>query len=398
MTVNFSLDEEPKSKQEQTDTSEKPEATRTSNDSSSQTKEESLINRINNYLLKFSRVPLKEKLFFVQHLGVMLKAGISLSKALQTLSLQTKNKYFAFILSDIAIKVEKGESFAECLKPYQNVFGELFISMIEAGEISGKLEEVLNQLFIQMKKEHALISKVKGALTYPVVIMMAMFGIGVFMMIFVVPRITAIFTEMNVELPLPTKILINVSNAIANHGLISLLIFISIVIIFVRILKTYKGKYIFQAILLKSPIIGPIMKKINLARFARNISSLLKTDIMIVKTFQITANVLSNLHYREAILDMANHIKKGDNLSDVIKQYPKLFPPVVVQMIAIGEQTGELDNILIELAEFYEEEVDQIMENLPSIIEPLLILMLGTGVGGVAVAIIMPMYSITNSI
>ncbi len=398
MTVNFSLDEEPKLKQEQIDPSEKPEATKTLNDSSSQAKEESLINRINNYLLKFSRVPLKEKLFFVQHLSVMLKAGISLSKALQTLSLQTKNKYFAFILSDIAIKVEKGESFAECLKSYQNVFGELFISMIEAGEISGKLEEVLNQLFIQMKKEHALISKVKGALTYPVVIMMAMFGIGVFMMIFVVPRITAIFTEMDVELPLPTKILINVSNAIANHGLISLLIFISIIIIFIRILKTYKGKYIFQAILLKSPIIGPIIKKINLARFARNISSLLKTDIMIVKTFQITASVLSNLHYRKAILDMANHIKKGDNLSDVIKKYPKLFPPVVVQMIAIGEQTGELDNILIELAEFYEEEVDQIMENLPSIIEPLLILMLGTGVGGVAVAIIMPMYSITNSI
>ena len=398
MTVNISLNDEIKSNNpELTDNKELKEEKNIEN-LSVKNKKGSLIDSINNYLLKFSRVPLKEKLFFVQHLGVMLKAGISLSKALQTLSIQTKNKYFSFILSDIAIKVEKGESFAECLKPYKNVFGELFISMIEAGEISGKLEDVLNQLFIQMKKEHALISKVKGALTYPVVIMMAMFGIGAFMMVFVVPRITAIFTEMNVELPLPTKILINVSNAVANHGLISLLIFISIVIVFIRILKTYKGKYIFQAILLKSPIIGPIMKKINLARFARNISSLLKTDIMIVKTFQITANVLGNLHYREAILDMANHIKKGDNLSDVIKQYPKLFPPVVVQMVAIGEQTGELDSILIELAEFYEEEVDQIMENLPSIIEPLLILMLGLGVGGVAVAIIMPMYSITNSI
>ncbi len=398
MPVNLSLNNELKSKEEQNDVNEDPGAIKPQTEPNSQNKEKSLIDQINNYLLKFTRIPLKEKLFFVQHLGVMLKAGISLSKALQTLSLQTKNKYFAFILSDIALKVEKGGSFAECLKPYKKIFGELFINMIEAGEASGKLEDVLTQLFVQMKKEHALISKVKGALTYPIVIMVAMFAIGTFMMVFVVPKITSIFTEMDVELPLPTKILISTSNAIANHGLISLLIFISVIILAVKILKTYRGKYIFQAMLLKMPIIGPIIKKVNLARFARNISSLLKTDIMIIKTFQITANVLSNLHYREAILDMSAHIKKGDNLSEVVKKYPKLFPPVVTQMIAIGEQTGELDNILIELAEFYEEEVDQIMENLPSIIEPLLILILGVGVGGVAVAIIMPMYSITSAI
>jgi type IV pilus assembly protein PilC len=146
------------------------------------------------------------------------------------------------------------------------------------------------------------------------------------------------------------------------------------------------------------PVFGPIIKKINLARFARNISSLLKTDIMIIKTFQITANVLGNLHYRKALLDMAQKIKQGGKLSDVINSYPKLFTPVVAQMVAIGEDTGELDSILVELADFYEEEVDQIMENLPAIIEPLLILVLGLGVGGVAVAIIMPMYSITSSI
>ena len=146
------------------------------------------------------------------------------------------------------------------------------------------------------------------------------------------------------------------------------------------------------------PIIAPIIKKINLARFARNISSLLKTDIMIIETFQITANVLGNLHYRKLILEMAHKIKKGGKLNEVIRSNPKLFPPVVTQMVAIGEETGELDNILMELAEFYEEEVDLIMENLPAIIEPLLILVLGLGVGGVAVAIIMPMYAITTSI
>lgn len=357
--------------------------------------EESLTQKINNFLLKLSKVPLKEKLFFVQHLGIMLKAGISLSKALTTISAQSENKYFKAILVDLASQVEKGTSFSDALKKYKNVFGEMFVSMIEAGELSGKLEDVLKELFIQMKKEHALISKVKGALTYPAVIIIAMLGIGSFMLVFVVPKITDMFADLDAELPLATKILISVSDSIVNNGLLSLIILIVSIFTFFRVLKTPKGKYYFQYILLKSPILGPIAKKINIARFARNISSLLKTDIMIIKCFQITANVLGNLHYRKALEEMASQIKKGTNINEVAAKYPNLFPPMVIQMIAIGEETGEIDSILMELAEFYEEEVDQIMENLPAIIEPLLILGLGLGVGGVAIAIIMPMYSLT---
>ena len=359
---------------------------------------EDLLKKINDFLLTLSRVPLKEKLFFVQHMGVMLKSGISLSVALKTLSKQTENKYFKTILNDVAEQVEKGKSFTEALTPHKKIFGELFVSMVEAGELSGKLEEVLKQLYLQMKKEHKLISKVKGALTYPVVILIAMFGIGTFMIVFIIPKITSMFAEMGTELPLPTKILIGISDGIVNNGLLSLTIFIIVVVSFIKTIRTHKGKYIFQALLLKMPIFSTIIKKINLARFARNISSLLKTDIMIIKTFQITANVLGNLHYREALLEMSQKIKQGGKLSDVINAYPKLFTPVVAQMVAVGEETGELDNSLVELAEFYEEEVDQVMENLPAIIEPLLILVLGFGVGGVAVAIIMPMYSITESI
>lgn len=358
----------------------------------------STMDKINNYLLRFSKVPLKERLFFVQHLGVMLKSGISLSIAIKTLAKQTEHKFFKKVLTDIGAKIEKGSSFAESLESHKRIFGELFVNMIEAGELSGKLEEVLRQIFLQMKKDHKLISKVKGALTYPAVILMAMFGIGTFMLVFVVPKITAMFTEMNAELPLPTKVLIGLSGAIANNGIISAVIFIILVFSFIKFSKTHKGKYLIQSLLLKAPVISPIIKKFNLARFARNISSLLKTDIMIIKAFQITASVLGNLHYREALIVMSKKIKDGGKLSDVINSYPKLFTPVVAQMVAIGEETGELDNILVELAEFYEEEVDQIMESLPAIIEPLLILVLGLGVGGVAVAIIMPMYSITSSI
>ncbi|MBU4216902.1 type II secretion system F family protein [Candidatus Parcubacteria bacterium] len=357
-----------------------------------------IMDKINNFLLTLTPIALKEKLFFVQHLGLMLKSGISLARALKTLADQSENKHFNQILTDVASRVEKGSSFAESLEDYRKVFGDLFLSMIDAGELSGKLEEVLRQLFVQMKKEHQLVSKVKGAMTYPAVILFAMFGIGAFMLIVVVPKITAMFDELHAELPLATKILIGASDAIRNNGImvvIGLGIFITA---WVKILKTYKGRYILQTILLRAPVFGTIIKKINLARFARNISSLLKTDIMIVKCFQITANVLGNLHYKAALNDMSQVIKQGGKLNEAVKAYPHLFTPVVVQMIAIGEETGELDNILMELAEFYEDEVDQIMENLPTIIEPLLILALGLGVGGVAVAIVMPMFAISSAI
>jgi type IV pilus assembly protein PilC len=383
MTVNFNEIKNPADSQ---------------NPPSLQNGETTLTEKINKFLLRFSRVPLKERLFFVQHLGIMLKAGISLSRALKTLSLQSENKYFKTILDELAQKVEKGNSFAASLNDYKKIFGEMFVSMIEAGELSGKLEEVLKGLFVQMKKEHALISKIKGALTYPVVIIAAMLGIGTFMLVYIIPKITSMFTEMNAELPLPTKILIAASNGISQHGIMSAVIVITAVISFIKIIKTKKGKYYFDKILLSAPIFGPIIKKINIARFARNISSLLKTDIMIIKCFQITANVLGNTLYKQALNEIAQKIKVGTNIHEVLAEYPKLFPPMVQQMVAVGEETGEIDNILMELAEFYEEEVDQIMENLPAIIEPLLILVLGVGVGGIAVAIVLPMYSITNSV
>lgn len=354
--------------------------------------------KLNRYVLNMSSVPAAERLFFVQHLGVMLKAGVSLAASLRTLAKQTTNKRFIGILQEMVVKVEQGSSFADSLRPHEKIFGELFINMVEAGEISGKLESVLGQLFIQMKKRHKMISKVKGAMTYPLVILFAMSGIGTFMMIFVVPKITEMLKSFNTELPLATRVLIAVSGALVNNGPLVLLGLIIVITIIVKILKTYRGKYLFQKFLLNLPVFGEIIKKVNLASFARTVSSLLKTDIMIIKTFQITASTLGNLHYREALNNAAEAIRKGVAINEVIGTYPNLFPPLVIQMIAIGEQTGEVDEILGELAEFYEEEVDQIMDTLPSIIEPVLILVMGLGVAGVALAIITPMYSLTDSV
>ncbi|PLX27996.1 hypothetical protein C0583_02050 [Candidatus Parcubacteria bacterium] len=293
------------------DSKEEEESSSKKRNKKSSENNSSPMDKINRWLLRFSKVPLKEKVFFVQNLGLMLRSGISLSIGLKTLANQTSNKRLAEILNNVGEEVEKGNSFGDSLKKHKNVFGDMFISMVEAGELSGKLEDVLVQLHIQMKKENALISKVKGALTYPAVIIFAMLGIGTFMIVFVVPKITAMFDEMNAELPLPTKILIKTSEIVIDNGILTIILLTVLIFSFFKAIKTEKGKFIFQAFLLKLPIFGPIMKKINTARFARNISSLLKTDIMIIKSFQITANVLGNLHYRRALLAMAQKIKKG---------------------------------------------------------------------------------------
>jgi type IV pilus assembly protein PilC len=270
--------------------------------------------------------------------------------------------------------------------------------MIEAGEVSGNLEKILDQLYLQLKKNHELTSKVRNAMIYPTVVFVMMIAVLVFMMVMVVPKIVGIFEGFGTELPLPTKILIALSNFVQGHGLLVVLGVALIVIIFIKINRTYKGKKAFQLFFLKFMVIGGIIKKINLARFSRTLSNLLKTDILVEKDFQITSSVLKNLYYREAVKEMSKELQQGTEINKVVEKYPKLFPPVILQMIAVGESSGNLDDMLAQIAEFYEKEVEDTMENLPSLIEPLLIIVLGIGVGALAVSIILPIYSLTTTI
>ncbi len=361
-------------------------------------KQDSFISKLlKTDISKFTKVPIKEKIIFTQNLSVMIKTGLPLSKALHTLSQQTKNQKFKEILLDIHNKIEKGTSFAEALKDHKSTFGELFVSMVESGEISGNLEEVLNQVYLQMKKDHEIVSKVKGAMIYPAIVVIAMIGIGIAMMVFVIPKLVSIFDEIKAELPLPTKILIAISDFLTQNGIIALGIFVFIIIVLKLIHKTDKGKSFFHYLILKSPIMGNISRKINLARFSRTMSSLLKTDIPIIKCFEITAKVVGNVHYKKSLLKAAEDIKKGLPISQSVSKFPKLFTPMIIQMITVGEESGEVDTVLKEIASFYEEDIDQTMKNLPQIIEPLLILVLGIGVGAMAVSIIMPLYSLTQN-
>lgn len=349
-------------------------------------------------IFKPKKISLSLKIFFVQQLGIMLKAGIAVSLALRTLSEQTESKALKAILKDLEKVIEKGSTLSKGLEQYQKVFGDLFINMIAAGEASGKLEEVLGELFVQMKKDHEIISKVRGAMIYPVIVILLMLGIGVMMSIYVIPAMTSVFKEMNVDLPLPTKVLMFVSDFLLANGVYVLIGTIILIISFQRVISTQKGKFIFHKILIRTPIVGAIIKQINLARFCRTISSLLKTDIPIVQSFEITARVLGNVNYKKALFEAQDKIKKGVSIKESLSSYPNLFPPVVLQMITVGEETGELDNILQESAIFYEEAVNQTMTNLPSILEPVLMVILGLAVGAMAVAVMLPMYSLGQAI
>lgn len=345
---------------------------------------------------KVRSISLTNKIFFLQNLQVMVRTGISLSVALRTLAEDTPNKRFRAVLGAVAEEVDSGKSFAKSLSRFKRVFGELFINMVESGEISGKLDEVLKEVLMQMKKDHELVSRVRGALIYPAVIVVAMVGIAAAMIVFVIPKLTSIFREIGGELPLPTRILITLSDFAVNHGIVLVIVLIVVGLGLIRTARTKQGRSSIDWALLKAPIFGEITKKINLARFSRTLSSLMKTDIPIVQSFMITSKVLGNSFYQTATFAISEKIKKGTGIHEVMREHRDLFPTTMIQMVSVGEETGAVDDILNEIAEFYEEDIDQIMRNLPSVIEPLLILLLGLGVGGLAVSIILPLYSLTQ--
>jgi type IV pilus assembly protein PilC len=235
-------------------------------------------------------------------------------------------------------------------------------------------------------------------MTYPIVVIVAMIGAAVAMITFVIPKLLTIFEENKAELPLPTRILIWLSDALSHHGLwIGLGVF-AMVVGLVLFGRTPRGKWVYDTIFLSAPVAGSIIKKVNLARFTRSLSAMLATDIPIIQTFQIIGRTLGSAHYRRSIDEASQSLRTGTSISRVLSHYPKLYPPLVEQMISVGEESGTLDEVSGDLANFFEEEVDQTMSNLSTIIEPILLLILGVGVAGMALAILLPIYSLSDQI
>ncbi len=347
---------------------------------------------------RFKTVPLKEKMTFTRNLSVMVSSGLTISRAVLNLSLQTKNKTFRKMLESVNDDLQAGKTLSEGLAKYPTVFNELFVNMVYVGEVSGNLEQVLDILALQLEKENDLLSKVRGALIYPSVIVVAMIGIGVLMLTYILPKITGTFKEMDVELPATTKIIMAMSDFLRTHAVLSIVVFVAMIVAIRLFATTKTGKRFFDFLYLHLPIVGNIIVKVNCARFARIYSSLLKSGVSVVSALTIISKTLSNVYYKDVLDEALLEVQKGVELSKVIGKYERIFPLLVSQILSVGEETGKTETVLQRLAEFYEEEVSQITKNMSSIIEPILMLFIGGGVGFFAVAMLQPMYSVLENI
>ena len=343
-------------------------------------------------------VSLTEKMMFTRNLQVMISAGLPLPRALITLAAQSKNKKFQKALLEIGEEIAKGKSFSESLTKYPNIFSELFKSMVRVGEESGTLDEVLKTLSRQMERENDLKSKIKGAMIYPAVIIAAMIGIGILMLIMVVPNLAKTFKELNVELPITTKIVIGLATFLVEKWYLVIIILFFLIFLFWQAIKTKSGKKLIDALTLKIPIIAPIIRKTNSAYTVRTLSSLIAAGVPIVRSLEITSGTLGNIYYKSAMAEAMERMRKGEKLSEALKPYEAIYSPMVIQMIAVGEETGGTSDVLAKLADFFEDEVGNATKNLASVIEPVLMLIIGAAVGFFAVSMIQPMYSMLGAI
>lgn len=350
------------------------------------------------FLSRFIKISLTDKLMFTRNLSIMISSGLPLSKAVKNISFQTKNKSFKKILDEIYEDIQAGNSFADGLSKYPGVFDDLFTNMVRVGETSGNLEEVLNILAVQLEKQHELTSKVKGAMTYPAVIVIVMIIIAIIMLTYILPKLTGVFADMDVVLPASTMFIISISDLFKNHSILIGVGFVGLIIFLKLFLMTIPGKKSLGFLVINLPVVSNIAIKVNCSRFARVYSSLLKSGVSVVEALKIISNTLTNYYYKNAINDSVAKIQKGTALSAIISEYPKIFPILVVQMIQVGEETGKTEEVLLKLAEFYEDEVSQISKNMSSIIEPILMVFIGGAVGFFAVSMLQPMYSIMENI
>lgn len=346
----------------------------------------------------FKHVKMIEKINFARNLGSMLEAGLALSRALSVLERQSHNKTFKGILGDLITDISQGSTLSDAMVKHPKVFSQLFISMVHAGEQSGTLAESFKVVASQMEKSYTLERKVKGALIYPGVILCAMVIIAVLMFIFVVPTLMKTFTELNVPLPLTTRIVLGISNIFQHYGLLVVAVMIVFSVLASWWSKSVNGKNIIHAAILKIPIIGSLVQEVNTARTARTLSSLLSSGVDVVESVNITSGVIQNVHFRAVLEKARDAIKKGDLMSKVFAEADKLYPVFIAEMISVGEETGKTGEMLIGVAHYYEEDVEQKTKDMSTVVEPFLMIVIAAAVGFFAVAMISPMYSLVDAI
>ncbi|MEK7603161.1 MAG: type II secretion system F family protein [Patescibacteria group bacterium] len=342
----------------------------------------------------------KDLVVFTRQLSTMISAGVPLARALSTLEEQTNSKYFKSVIAGIMKDVEGGLSIGESLAKYPNVYSDVYVNMVKAGEAGGILDDILKRLASQVEQDSAMRKKIKSAMTYPTVIfgitVMAFFGI----MFFIIPKIGKILTDLggeDAELPVYTQAMLALSDFMRNNFILVFgFLFVSIWLIR-RYVRTPKGKYQLHALLLRTPVIKTVVTKIAIARFARTFASLMAAGVNVLDALEVTGGAIGNKVIEAELKEAAKAVRNGKQLSEPLKS-SKHFPPIVSQMLAVGEETGQIDTILVKVADFYEEEVKAVIDGLSSLIEPIMIIVLGGMVGVIAASVMGPIASLSKNV
>ncbi|MDI6820810.1 MAG: type II secretion system F family protein [Patescibacteria group bacterium] len=343
-------------------------------------------------------VSLQEKINFARNLSVGIKSGLAIIESLRLIQTQTPSKRFKKVIDEVIKDVNNGQSLAQSLENFSYIFGDFFISMVRVGETSGSLSPSLLYVSQELKKQREINHRVKSALMYPIVILIFTLFVTIFLTFFIFPKILPIFSSLRVELPLVTKIMINALTFMSKYGLYLLGALVLLVIALKTLLTVKKVRYIFDKLTLSLPLVSKIVINLTLTNFTRSLNVLLKSGMTLVDALLIAKNTFHNLYYRKKIDELLDFIRRGEEMAQYLITQPKFFPAMFTGMIQVGERTGNLEENLIYLSEYYESEVDDVVKNLTTILEPLLLILMGLIVGFVAVSIITPIYKITEGL
>ena len=338
-----------------------------------------------------------DKIIMARNLGQMIEAGLPITRGLSIMERQAKKGKLKEVLKNLNESIAKGDTLSDSMKNYPKVFSALFISMVHAGEESGNLASALRTVSDQMEKTFQLNRKIRGAMMYPSVIICLMAIIGVLMMVYMVPTLTATFTGLGIQLPLATRLIIALSDFLRNYFILVIIGTIVLIGFVAAGLRTPRGQRWLDFALLHLPIFAEINKQVNTARTARTLSSLLSSGVDIVMAIDVTMDVLQNSYYKEIMNDVKTAVQKGAPISAIFTDNEKLYPLFIGEMVAVGEETGKIGEMLLSVATFYEDEVDQQTKDMSSVIEPIIMIVIGIAVGFFAIAVLTPMYSLASA-
>jgi len=343
------------------------------------------------------RVKTRDIVLFSRQFATMINSSLPLVQCLSILTQQTNNPKFRETINSIRTDVEEGNTLADSMGKYPKMFTNLYVSMISAGETGGILDKIMLRLSEYLEKNDAIVRKIKGAMIYPAVVFTAAIGCISVLLIFVIPIFAKMFAEMDQELPLPTRVVVNLSDFLIGYWYLVVGVIVGFVIGLKRFRKTDKGELIFDAFLLKVPILGDLIRKSAVARFTRTLGTLISSGVSILNGLEVTARTAGNRVVHDAVMDSRVSIAGGETITKPLKE-ANVFPPMVIQMINVGEQTGGLDAMLIKIADFYEEEVDTAVEALTAALEPIMIVFLGIVVGGMVVSMYLPIFDMISQV